>query len=65
MSINTLTRRKRKATSCPPDIFGWAQDASLLTSPAIRAIVRRAQVSPAIAAVIFELSGYGRETADV
>jgi hypothetical protein len=60
---NTTTRRRRKVIPRRPDLFNWAQDTDLLTNPAIRAIVRRAQVSPAVAAVIAELSGFGRESA--
>jgi hypothetical protein len=61
--LSNTTRQKRKVTSCPPDLFAWAQDASLISNPSIRAIIRRAQVSPAVAAVISELSGFGREAA--
>jgi hypothetical protein len=63
--LSNTTRQKRKATTCPPDLFAWSQDTSLLSTPSIRAIVRRAQVSPAVAAVISELSGLGRGSANV
>jgi hypothetical protein len=62
---NTTTRKKRKTTIRRPDLFTWAQDTTLLSNPVIRAIVRRAQVSPATAALIAELSGLGREAANV
>jgi len=65
MAIHTTTRTKRKSVASHPDLFTWSQDAALVTSPAIRIIMRRAQVSPAVAALVSELSGFGRETAHV
>jgi hypothetical protein len=57
---NTL-RATRKAKSCAPDLFDWARQNELNTTPAIRAISRRAGVSPALALTLAELAGLTRE----
>ncbi len=54
-------RPKRKAKPCPPDLFSWASDTEHLTSPAVRALVRRTGYSPALARAIAELAGFSVE----
>lgn len=63
MAISSTKRSKRKSVPAYPDLSIWAQDAPLAVSPAVRAIMRRARVSAAVAAVISELSGLGGEAA--
>jgi hypothetical protein len=55
--LTTTTPKRRKATSCPPDLFGWASESELLTEPNIRRVMRRAHVPAATARVIAELAG--------
>jgi hypothetical protein len=64
MSRTSITTPKaRKVPCCSLELFDWAHDASLKSQPAVRAIIRRAQVSPSMAAVIAELNGYAKEAA--
>jgi hypothetical protein len=48
MSLSNTKRSSRKAKSCPPD-------------PAVRAVARRTNISPALALVVAELAGLTRE----
>ncbi len=57
----SMRRPRRKARSCSPDLFDWQCSKELLSAPAIRTIARKAQVSPALAAVIADLCGISRE----
>lgn len=57
----SMRRPRRKARSCSPDLFDWQLSQELLSAPTIRAITRKAQVSPALAAVIADLCGFSRE----
>ncbi len=43
-------------------LFDWQCSQELLSAPTIRTIARKAQVSPALAAVIVDLCGLSRET---
>ncbi len=43
-------------------LFDWQRSQELLSAPTIRTITRKAQVSPALAAVIADLCGLSRET---
>jgi hypothetical protein len=56
-----MRRSRRKARSCSPDLFDWQCSQELLSAPTIRTIARKAQVSPALAAVIADLCGFYRE----
>jgi hypothetical protein len=58
----SMRRSRRKARSCSPDLFDWQRSQELLSTPTIRTITRKAQVSPALAAVIADLCGLSRET---
>ncbi len=57
----SMRRSRRKARSCSPDLFDWQCSQELLSAPTIRTIARKAQVSPALAAVIADLCGFYRE----
>ena len=57
----SMRRSRRKARSCSPDLFDWQCSQELLSAPTIRTIARKAQVSPALAAVIADLCGFSRE----
>jgi hypothetical protein len=57
----SMRRSQRKARSCSPDLFDWQRSQELLSAPTIRTITRKAQVSPALAAVIADLCGFSRE----
>ncbi len=57
-----MRRSRRKVRSCSPDLFDWQRSQELLSTPTIRTIVRKGQVSPALAAVIADLCGFSRET---
>jgi hypothetical protein len=61
MSLSNTKRSSRKAKSCPPDLFTWQRDTELLTNPAVRAVARRTNISPALALVVAELAGLTRE----
>lgn len=61
MRTNSMRRRRRKACSCTPDLFDLARQKELLSTPAVRAIVRRTGMSPALALAIAELAGFVRE----
>ncbi len=61
-SSYSMRRSRRKARSCSPDLFDWQRSQELLSAPTIRTITRKAQVSPALAAVIADLCGLSRET---
>ncbi len=61
MKTSTTRRRRRKAHPGSPDLFSWASDAEHLTSPAVRALVRRTGYSPALARAIAELAGFSVE----
>jgi hypothetical protein len=65
MSTSIRKRSKRKSVPAHPDLFAWAQHNPSVTNTAVRAVMRRAQVSAAVAAVICELSGFGQEVANV
>ncbi len=58
----SMRRSRRKARSCSPDLFDWQRSQELLSAPTIRTITRKAQVSPALAAVIADLCGLSRES---
>jgi hypothetical protein len=58
---HTRLRTSRKAKSCAPDLFDWARQNELESTPAIRAITRRVNVSPALALALAELAGLGQE----
>ena len=58
---HSMRRSRRKARSCSPDLFDWQRSQELLSAPTIRTIARKAQVSPALAAVIADLCGLSRE----
>ncbi len=58
----SMRRSRRKARSCSPDLFDWQRSQVLLSAPTIRTITRKAQVSPALAAVIADLCGLSRES---
>jgi hypothetical protein len=58
---HSMRRLRRKARSCSPDLFDWQHRQELLSAPTIRTIARKAQVSPALAAVIADLCGLSRE----
>ncbi len=60
-SSYSMRRSRRKARSCSPDLFDWQRSQELLSAPTIRTITRKAQVSPALAAVIADLCGFSRE----
>ncbi len=60
-SSYSMRRSRRKARSCSPDLFDWQCSQELLSAPTIRIIARKAQVSPALAAVIADLCGFLRE----
>ena len=60
-STYSMRRSRRKARSCSPDLFDWQCSQELLSAPTIRTIARKAQVSPALAAVIADLCGLSRE----
>ncbi len=57
----SMRHPRRKARSCSPDLFDWQCSKELLSAPTIRTIARKAQVSPALAAVIADLCGLSRE----
>ena len=57
----SMRRSRRKARSRSPDLFDWQRSQELLSAPTIRTITRKAQVSPALAAVIADLCGLSRE----
>ncbi len=57
----SMRRSRRKARLRSPDLFDWQCSQELLSAPTIRTIVRKAQVSPALAAVIADLCGFLRE----
>ena len=61
MKTSTTRRSRRKAHACSPDLFSWARDAEHMTSPAVRALVRRTGVSPALARAMAELAGFSVE----
>ena len=61
-SSYSMRRSRRKARSGSPDLFDWQRSQELLSTPTIRTITRKAQVSPALAAVIADLCGLSRET---
>ena len=42
-------------------LFDWQSRQELMSAPTIRTIARKAQVSPALAAVIADLCGFSRE----
>ncbi len=54
--------RKSARGRALPDLFDWQRSQELLSAPPIRTITRKAQVSPALAAVIADLCGLSRET---
>ena len=58
---SSMRRSRRKARSCSPDLFDWQRSQELLSAPTIRSITRKAQVSPALAAVIADLCGLSQE----
>jgi hypothetical protein len=58
---NSRLRSSRKAKSCAPDLFDWARQNELRAPPAIRAITRHVNVSPALALALAELAGFGQE----
>ncbi len=60
-SSYSMRRSRRKARSCSPVLFDWPRSQELLSAPTIRTITRKAQVSPALAAVIADLCGLSRE----
>ncbi len=60
-SSYSMRRPRRKARSCSPDLFDWQRSQELLSAPPIHTITRKAQVSPALAAVIADLCGLSRE----
>jgi hypothetical protein len=60
--LNSMRPTGRKALPCSPDLFDWQQSRDLLSTPSIRTIARKANVSPAVAAVIADLCGFSRET---
>ena len=60
-SSYSMRRSRRKARSSSPDLFDWQRTQELLSAPTIRTIARKAQVSPALAAVIADLCGFSRE----
>ncbi len=60
-SSYSMRRSRRKARLCSPDLFDWQRSQELLSAPTIRTITRKAQVSPALAAVIADLCGLSRE----
>ena len=60
-SSYSMRRSRRKARSRSPDLFDWQRSQELLSAPTIRTITRKAQVSPALAAVIADLCGLSRE----
>ena len=57
----SMRRSRRKARSCSPDLFDWQCSQELLSIQTVRTIARKAQVSPALAAVIADLCGLSRE----
>lgn len=61
MKTNSMRRRRRKACPCTPDLFDWARQRELLSTPAVRAVARRTGMSPALALAIAELAGLVRE----
>ncbi len=61
MTPNSMRRHRRKPRSRTPDLFDWARNRELLTTPAVRAVSRRTGVSPALALALAELSGLLRE----
>ena len=61
INLPTTKRLRRKAESCPPDLFTWSRDTELLANPAVRAITRRTNVSPILALVVAELAGITRD----
>ena len=60
--LYSMRRSRRKTRSLSPDLFDWRRSQELLSAPTIRTITRKAQVSPALAAVIADLCGLSRET---
>jgi hypothetical protein len=59
--ISTTYRRRRKARQTSPLLS--SREAELLTDLRVRAISRRARVTPAVAALICELAGLTTEVA--
>ncbi len=59
-SSYSMRRPRRKVRSCSPDLFDWQCSQELLSALTIRTIARKAQVSPARAAVIADLCGFSR-----
>jgi hypothetical protein len=60
-NLYSMRRSRRKARSCSPDLFDWQRNQELLSTPTIRTITRKAQVSLVLAAVIADLCGFSRE----
>jgi hypothetical protein len=56
-SFHTTKRLSRKAEPRLPDLFDWARQSELHALTTVRTIIRHANVSPAVAAVIAELAG--------
>jgi hypothetical protein len=63
MATNSTKRSRRKSVQTHPELLIWAESSSPTICPAIRAIMRKARVSAAVAIVIAELSGFGGESA--
>ena len=61
MKTSSMRPHRRKACPCTPDMFDWARERALRTTPAVRAITRRIGLSPALALVIAEHAGLLRE----
>lgn len=61
MTLISMRRRRRKPRSRTPDLFDWARNRELLTTPAVRVVSRRTGASPALALAPAELSGLSRE----
>jgi hypothetical protein len=54
--------RERALPCANLPLFDWQSRQELMSVPTVRTIARKAQVSPALAAVIADLCGLSRET---
>ncbi len=64
MTIYTKSRKGARVRALPCanlPLFDWQNRQELMSVPTIRTIARKAQVSPALAAVIADLCGLSRE----
>ncbi|HEY8566378.1 MAG TPA: hypothetical protein VIL65_12815 [Beijerinckiaceae bacterium] len=66
MMSRRKTRLRAKGGAMPASdlpLFAWAQTRALLHQPAVRHVVRRSHLSPALARTVAELAGLGPKEA--